>query len=189
MTAQDPAGPGDHPDDAQPNEATSETASSELPTDQELADLVALEPVDGSVHAQVVAERDDYLDSLRRLQADFENYRKRSLREQEAAADRACEKVVNKLLPVLDTFELALAHKTEPDASPLAKLHDTLLTALESEGLERLAPNGLPFDPQTAEAVVHEEGDGGEPVVVEVLRAGYGWRKRVIRPAMVKVKG
>lgn len=136
-------------------------------------------------------ERDGYLDSLRRLQADFDNYRKRSLRDSDAAADRAGEKVVNRLLPVLDTFEMALAHETDPDASPLAKLHDTLLSALEGEGLQRLSPKGEAFDPVSADAVLHEEGDGSTdgPTVSEVLRAGYTWKGRVVRAAMVKVVG
>lgn len=137
------------------------------------------------------AERDDFLDSLQRLKADFDNYRKRSLRDQEAAAERAGEKLITKLLPVLDTFELAMSHADDVDASPMAKLHDSLLTALESEGLERLAPHGEAFDPSVADAVVHEEadGEGAGPVVSEVLRAGYRWKSKVVRPAMVKVKG
>ena len=155
----------------------------------ELASMVGLDPVDGAQHAQVVAERDEYLDALRRLQADFENYRKRVQRDSDAAADKAGEKLVNRLLPVLDTFEFALAHETDPDGSPLAKMHDSLLSALEGEGLERVSPLGEPFDPNSAEAVMHEPGDGGEPTVSEVLRAGYIWKGRVVRAAMVKVRG
>ena len=137
------------------------------------------------------AERDDFLDSLQRLKADFDNYRKRSLRDQEAAAERAGEKLITKLLPVLDTFELAMSHADDVDASPMAKLHDALLSALESEGLERLAPQGEAFDPSVADAVVHEDADvdAPGPVVSEVLRAGYRWKSKVVRAAMVKVKG
>ena len=99
--------------------------------------------------------------------------------------------LLNRLLPVLDTFELALSHEADPDTSPLAKLHDTLLSALESEGLVRIAPAGQAFDPASADAVMHEEGDGSTdgPVVAEVLRAGYSWKGRVVRAAMVKVVG
>jgi molecular chaperone GrpE len=157
--------------------------------DFDLEAMVALEPVGGAEHAEVVAQRDEYLDALRRLQADFENYRKRVQRDSDAAADRAGEKLVNRLLPVLDTFEFALAHEADPDASPMAKMHDSLLSALEGEGLERVSPLGEPFDPNSAEAVMHDEGDGGEPIVSEVLRAGYIWKSRVIRAAMVKVRG
>ncbi len=137
------------------------------------------------------AERDDFLDSLQRLKADFDNYRKRALRDQDAAAERAGEKLVTKLLPVLDTFELALSHADDADESPMAKLHDALLSALESEGLERLAPHGEAFDPSVADAVVHEDADDDVdgPVVSEVLRAGYRWKSKVVRAAMVKVRG
>lgn len=182
------------------NQPATEDAAATASTDgagEQVADdieaLVALDPVSGADHARITAElsmqRDEYLDSLRRLQADFENYRKRVQRDQDAAAAGAGERLVAKLLPVLDTFELALAHEAEPDASPLAKLHDGLLNALESEGLERLHPAGEPFDPAVAEAVVHEEGDGDGPVVSDVLRAGYSWKGRVVRAAMVKVRG
>jgi molecular chaperone GrpE len=175
-----------------PDSATADRVdNSALADDMDLAAMVGMDPVDGSEHARVLAERDDFLDSLRRLQADFDNYRKRVARDSDAAADKATEKLVNKLLPVLDNFELALAHEADPDASPLAKMHDSLLTALEGEGLERHAPIGEAFDPNLADAVMHEDGDGGEggPIVTEVLRAGYGWKTRVIRPAMVKVRG
>jgi molecular chaperone GrpE len=139
----------------------------------------------------VMAQRDEYLDSLRRLQADFENYRKRVQKDTEMAADRAAEKLVNAMVPVLDTFELALSHEADPDASPLAKLHDQLLTALEGQGLERLHPLNEAFDPNDAEAVMTEPADDGQdsPIVSQVLRAGYRWRGRVMRAAMVKVKG
>jgi molecular chaperone GrpE len=141
--------------------------------------------------AVVAAQRDEYLDSLRRLQADFDNYRKRVQRDQETAADRAAEKLVNAMVPVLDTFELALSHEADPNASPLAKMHDQLLTALEAQGLERLAPLHEPFDPNDAEAVMTEPAEDADtgPVVSEVLRAGYRWRGRVLRAAMVKVRG
>jgi molecular chaperone GrpE len=127
---------------------------------------------------------------LRRLQADFDNYRKRVTFDQELAADRASQKLIDAMMPVLDTFEMALTHEADPNGSPLAKMHDQLLTALEGQGLERLAPLEEAFDPEEAEAVMTEPGDGSAegPVVSEVLRAGYRWRGRVIRAAMVKVR-
>ena len=64
-----------------------------------------------------------------------------------------------------------------------------LLDALEKGGLVRMSPEGQPFDPNLHEAVLHEEGDGGEIVVLESLRTGYSWGGRVLRPAMVKVRG
>lgn len=141
--------------------------------------------------AVVASQRDEYLQSLQRLQADFDNYRKRVQRDQEMAADRASEKVIEAMVPVLDTFELALTHEADPDGSPLARMHDQLLTALEAQGLERIAPLGEAFDPHHAEAVMTEPAEDGDehPVVSQVLRAGYRWRGRVIRAAMVKVRG
>ena len=136
----------------------------------------------------VVAARDEYLDSLRRLQADFENYKKRIQRQQADLQDRAAEALVEKLLPALDNFDLALAH-ADGDAV-LEPVYRSLLTVLATAGLERLDPAGQPFDPNEHDAVLHEQAeDSAAPEVIEVLRAGYRWKGRVLRPAMVKVKG
>ncbi|MER3452406.1 MAG: nucleotide exchange factor GrpE, partial [Acidimicrobiia bacterium] len=89
-----------------------------------------------------------------------------------------------KLLPVLDAFELALEHGTEG----VEPIYRSLMGVLEAEGLERIDPVGKPFDPNEHNAVAHEEGEGG-PVVVEVLRPGYRFKGRILRPAMVKVRG
>lgn len=133
--------------------------------------------------ATLAAERDDYLLQLQHLKADFDNYRKRVLKQQGEQVERAAEGLVAKLLEVLDTFDLALAHDVGFD-----QVHGALMGVLEKEGLERLDPVGEPFDPNESDAVAHEEGDGG-PVVADVLRAGYRWKGRVLRPAMVKVRG
>ena len=178
-----PEAPGAPEEPAAPGDSGAAVGADDLEA------MVSLEPVGGAEHAEVVAQRDEYLDALRRLQADFENYRKRVQRDSDAAADRAGEKLVNRLLPVLDTFELALAHEVDPESSPMAKMHEALFGALEGEGLERVSPLGEPFDPNSSEAVMHEAGDGGEPVVSEVLRSGYIWKGRVVRAAMVKVRG
>jgi molecular chaperone GrpE len=134
--------------------------------------------------AKVARERDDYLDALKRLQADFENYKKRILKQQTDHLERAAEGLVEKLLPVLDTFDLAIAHGGEG----LDQVHGQLISALEKEGLERIDPVGKPFDPNESDAVAHEPGDG-EPVVSEVMRTGYRFKGKLLRPAMVKVKG
>jgi molecular chaperone GrpE len=131
------------------------------------------------------AERDQYLDSLRRLQADFENYKKRVAKQQADILERANEGLVTKLLPVLDNADLAEAH----GSGNVAQLRAGLLDVLGKAGLERIAPDGGPFDPNLHDAVAHEPGDGGEQEVAEVLRAGYRWNGRVLRPAMVKVRG
>jgi molecular chaperone GrpE len=134
--------------------------------------------------ARIAAERDDYLEALKRLQADFENYKKRIIKQQTEHLERAAEGLVEKLLPVLDTFDLAIAHGGEG----LEKVQGQLMAALEKEGLERVDAVGKPFDPNEHEAVAHEEGDGG-PVVSDVMRTGYRFKGKLLRPAMVKVKG
>ncbi len=128
-------------------------------------------------------ERNDYLDQLLRTRADFDNYRKRILKQQSEHQERAAEALVEKLLEALDTFDMALAH-----GQGFEQVRDVLVNILTKEGLERIDPTGETFDPNEAEAVAHEDGDGG-PVVSEVLRPGYRWKGRVLRPAMVKVKG
>ncbi|MCB1014012.1 MAG: nucleotide exchange factor GrpE [Acidimicrobiales bacterium] len=132
-------------------------------------------------------ERDDYLDQLRRVQADFENYRKRTMSQQADVAERAAESLVQQLLPVLDACDAAVSHGADDVAPVQGQLVDTLVKA----GLERLDPDGEAFDPNFHEAVMHEpaEDDDEGSVVAEVLRTGYTWKGRVLRPAMVKVRG
>jgi len=129
------------------------------------------------------AERNDYLDQLLRTRADFDNYRKRIQKQQSEQEQRAAEALVEKLLEPLDTVDLAVAH-----GQGFEQARDMLVNVLTKQGLERIDPVGKPFDPNEADAVAHEDGDGG-PVVAEVLRPGYRWKGRVIRPAMVKVRG
>jgi molecular chaperone GrpE len=142
---------------------------------------------------QARAEAQEYLTHLQRLQAEFDNYRKRVLREQTAALELAAEPVVRRLLEVLDDFELALMAATaQPDFEQFLKgvelVYAKLADALAAEGLERIMAEGAPFDPELHEALM-QTGDGsGEPVVAEVFRAGYTLKGRVIRPAGVRVE-
>jgi molecular chaperone GrpE len=131
----------------------------------------------------LLAERAQYLEAYQRAQADFENYRKQAQKRQEDAAVRSVGRFVEGLLPVLDACDAALAHGASEVEPVLAALYG----ALGKEGLERIDPKGAAFDPAEAEAVVHEPGEGGDQVVAEVLRPGYRWQGKVIRPAMVKV--
>lgn len=136
-------------------------------------------------------ERDDLLDTTRRLQADFENYRKRVLREQTALAERAAEGLVDQLLPVLDSFELALMNIASNDVDDkfrkgIELVYAELVGVLERAGLERIDALGAPFDPNEHEAVMQDDGDG-DPHVGDVLRTGWKLKGRVLRPAMVKV--
>ena len=135
--------------------------------------------------ADVLKERDEFKDIALRVQADFENYRKRAASQMGDELDRALGKLVEQLLPVLDACEAAVAHGVEG----VEQVWSSLIGALQKQGLEALDLAGQPFDPALADAVMHEDGDGSEPVVLEVLRTGYRWKGRVLRAAMVKVKG
>jgi molecular chaperone GrpE len=143
--------------------------------------------------ASAKAEAMEYLDHLRRLQAEFDNYRKRVMREQTEAVERAATPAILRLLEVLDDFELALMAATEkPDFDRFLHgvelVYAKLADALKSEGLERIAAEGRPFDPERHEALMQTgEGDGEKLIVADVLRPGYTLRGRVIRPAGVRV--
>jgi molecular chaperone GrpE len=136
---------------------------------------------------KLVAERDEYRDALLRIKADFENYKKRVAKDQAATVERAAERLVADLLPVLDACEAAIGH----GAVDVEPIHKSLLDVLEKAGLTRVNPEGQIFDPNIHEAVMHEPGDDDTPetVVSANLRTGYLWNGRVVRPAMVKVKG
>jgi molecular chaperone GrpE len=139
------------------------------------------------------AEAESYLDDLRRLQADFDNYRKRTLREQTARAASASQALVTRLLPVLDNFELAVsAAEQSRDFDRMLKgvemVFGEFREVLQGEGLVTIEAEGKPFDPERHEAVVAVEQEGSEPgTVVDIVRTGYELRGKVLRPAMVKV--
>ncbi len=121
--------------------------------------------------------------SVETLVADLDNFRKQSQRRLEDEVVRSSGGLVERLLPVFDACDGALAH----GATEVEPIASALLGALAKEGLVRIDPLGEPFDPAVADAVVHEPGGGGDHIVSEVMRAGYTWRGRVLRPAMVKV--
>jgi molecular chaperone GrpE len=142
------------------------------------------------------AKAAEYLDHLQRLQAEFDNYRKRVLREQTRAVDLAAEPLVRNLLEVMDEFDLALmAAEQQPDFDRFLHgvelVYAKLQEILRREGLERIDAQGKAFDPTRHEALLESQAEGdagdGEPVVVDVMRPGYTLRGQVIRPAGVKV--
>ena len=137
----------------------------------------------------LVAERDEFLDAYRRTAADFDNFRKLSQKRLADEVARNQGSFVERLLPVLDAIDAARSQGGEHDIGGVEALAGALFGFLEKEGLGRVHPVDEPFDPNVAEAVVHEPGDHEHPVVSEVLRTGYLWQGRVIRPAMVKVSG
>lgn len=176
----DPAVQDPAPTDASPASAPIDRDAELEQEDLEISDLEAqlLDDMD-----RLQSERNDYLDQLLRTRADFDNYRKRIVKQQSEHELRAAEALVEKLLEPMDTLDLAVTH-----GQGFQQARDMLANVLAKEGLERIDPVGQPFDPNEADAVAHEAGGGG-PVVAEVLRPGYRWKGRVIRPAMVKVKG
>jgi molecular chaperone GrpE len=122
---------------------------------------------------------------LQRVQADFANYRKRALRDQQLTADRAKATVITQLLGVLDDLDRARSHG-DLEGGPLKSVADKLVTALEGLGLSGFGAEGDEFDPALHEAVQHE-GDGTHPVVGTVMRRGYKVGDQVVRHAMVGV--
>jgi molecular chaperone GrpE len=183
---------------ADQDEATGEDEDEAGATDEDevLEELEATDDEEALIAADLArarAEAESYLDDLRRLQADFDNYRKRTLREQTARAASASQALVARLLPVLDNFELAVsAAEQSRDFDRMLKgvemVFGELREVLESEGLVRIEAEGKPFDPERHEAVIAVEEEDTEPgMVVDIVRAGYELRGKVLRPAMVKV--
>lgn len=180
-----PAPPGPEVDDTEADvgsdaaEAAPQTdgAADEPPSVEEL--IITLEAT--------TLERDEYLDLARRTQAEFENYRKRVANQQADDLARATAGLVEQLLPVLDACDGAIAH----GSTEVEPIYAALLQTLEKQGLERIDPDGHEFDPTRHEAVMHEPAadDDEGTVVSDVMRAGYAWKGRVVRPAMVKVRG
>src|SRR5215471_12984740 len=167
---------------AEPGPATDPVGAAPEETEEEVQIAVDISALQN--------ERDDLLDLSRRLQADFENYRKRVLREQTSLVERANEDLLEQLLPVLDSFELAVqnlgADVDENVRKGIGLVYAELVGVLERAGLERIDALGTAFDPNEHDAVLQDDGEG-EPHVGGVLRTGWKLKGRVLRPAMVKV--
>ncbi len=180
------------PSEPGPDERGTDEAIDDARAEVELLDDETVEAAEAVVEAdlaELAKERDDFRELAQRVQADFENYRKRVIREQTAVVERATESLVTELLAVLDSFELALGTLDGADENVrkgVELVYSGLLGALERVGLERIPTEGAPFDPTVHEAVLQEDGDG-EPVVVETMRSGFRLKGKVLRPAMVKV--
>ena len=141
--------------------------------------------------AELTAERDEYLDLLQRVQADFENYRKRAAREQERLVAHAHDRLVRELLPVLDDLERALEAAEKHEEAQLVEgvklVEQSLRAALRKEGLHEIETDGQ-FDPHVHEALLTQAREGAEPgSVLEVVQRGYRVGDRVVRPARVIV--
>jgi molecular chaperone GrpE len=144
----------------------------------------------------LAASRDEaatYLDAMQRIAAEFDNFRKRSARERDEIIDRASLRLIQRLLPTLDTFVAALAYEpqTEGEKRMLAGMADThrlLMEALAVDGFEPIAADDVPFDPAVHEAVTGPGDDGDGDLIVTEMRRGYTLRGRVIRAALVAVR-
>lgn len=166
---------------------------------EELSDLDSIpswidEEVDDATDSAGQEDSDGLKEALQRLQADFENYKKRVARDTQEYGEQKNMKLLEELLPVIDAFNLALvaSHEDDADIEKLKKgielVASELFGVLEKQGLERIEAHGQVFDPELHDAVMHEDiGEHDEEVVTEVLREGYKVRGKVIRPVMVKV--
>jgi molecular chaperone GrpE len=181
----------DEPEAGEEDENVSVTEA-EVEVEAEAEAEVEVDPIAADL-ATAKAEAESYLDDLRRLQADFDNYRKRTLREQTARTASASQALVARLLPVLDNFELAVsAAEQSRDFDGMLKGVEMVLGALrevlEVEGLVKIEAEGKPFDPERHEAVIAVEQEDTDPgTVVGIVRTGYELGGKVLRPAMVKV--
>ncbi len=143
--------------------------------------------------SQQEKEASEYLDLLKRLKADFDNYRRRVIKEQTFLVERASRELIEKLLPILDNLERALkAARNNSDyqsfLSGVEMIYQQLMEVLKSEGLEAINPETQPFDPECHEAVISEvRTDYQDETILEVLEKGYRLKGALLRPAKVKV--
>jgi molecular chaperone GrpE len=160
-------------------------------TDEERTEEVEVEQVEAiDPLAAAERERDEYLDALQRLKAEFDNYRKRVARDQQELAARAHERLVKELVPVLDDLERALEAATAHEEARLEDgvrlVHRALADALAKEGLREVPTEGA-FDPHTQEALLSQPSEADEGMVIQVLQKGYVLGDRVVRPARVVI--
>ncbi len=169
--------------DARPEAEDSPRAADESATQGTGASAALCEQL-----AAVRAERDSYLDDLQRVTAEFANYRRQTARRNADTVARAAAKLAESLLPVLDAFDNAVGQGVEG----IGAVQSQILGALREHGLVAVGAVGEPFDPNRHEAVTYEATAAAEdagPVIVEVLMTGYEWNSKVLRPAMVRVRG
>jgi molecular chaperone GrpE len=188
----DERGPGD-PDDAEAERPGIKVTDRRRIHADDVPASAQPEAVSDDELALALRKAEEYREHLQRLQADFDNYRKRVVKEQTRAVETAAEPFLRRLLEVLDDFDLAMMsvdegeRTEEPFVKGVELVYAKLLDAMRAEGLERIDAEGKPFDPNEHEALL-QTGDGdGEPVVAEVFRQGYRLGGRVLRPAQVRV--
>lgn len=183
------------PESSPHTEAPSEPSPHTETPSESSSDPGGADPADAGVSVEelvvtleeVTAERDQHLADLQRTAADFANFRKQTEKRNAEFAAQAGSRVAEALLPVLDACDAAAQQGVE-GVEPIAA---QLTQVLENSGLEVIDDVGEPFDPTRHEAAMTEPGDDDQDVqlVGEILRTGYAWNGRVLRAAMVKVKG
>jgi molecular chaperone GrpE len=139
---------------------------------------------------KIKAERDSLLDRLARMQAEFENVRRRNIKEQQDFRDYAAADSIKPLLPVLDSFERALTVKSDPAEfrNGVELIYKQLLAVLSKLSVQPIVAKGEQFDPHVHEAIeMVETTDAPDHQVIEELQRGYKYKERLLRPAMVKV--
>ena len=159
-------------------------------TDEPVEKIDEIQEVVVDPLAEAEKQRDEYLDALQRLKAEFDNYRKRVARDQQELVARAAERLVRELLPVVDDLERALeaaaAHEEATLEEGVRLVHRALADALAKEGLAEIPTDGA-FDPHTQEALLSQPSEADEGTVIQVLQKGYSLGDRVLRPARVIV--
>jgi molecular chaperone GrpE len=157
--------------------------------ERQVTEETQIEESSGEV-AALQAERDELFNRLQRLAAEFDNYRKRNARESAALIDRANERVVKELLPILDDLGRALDAAEEHEEAKLEEgvrlVHRALSDLLAKEGLTEISTDGK-FDPHVHEALLSQPSDAEEGSVIEVVQKGYKLGDKVLRPARVVV--
>ncbi|HHV65112.1 MAG TPA: nucleotide exchange factor GrpE [Peptococcaceae bacterium] len=177
---------------------TDETANiaEETAQSSDQADLTNIEELN-NLKAELEAQKakaEDYYNHLQRLKAEFDNYRRRTQKEKEDIFKYASERIILSLLPVLDNFDRAVESSQEKQdfeayAQGVAMILKQFRKVLEDEGLKAIEAVGKEFDPNLHEALLKEESDQGENIVLEEIQKGYILKDKVIRPSKVKVSG
>jgi molecular chaperone GrpE len=189
--APEPAAPPEEPQSAPEGELESQAAPAD-PDDHEAKVEQDLDEL--AVKAQ---KADEYLELAQRTKADFENYRKRAIKEAASAQDRGVAMLAKELLPAVDNLDRALeasksasANGEQSLADGIKLVHADVLAALGRLGIEPFSPEGETFDPQRHEAVAQQPVDGAQPgTIVEVYQRGYRLGEAILRPARVVVAG
>ena len=189
----DPAGLNATADLLEPASEEDTVQVVELPEVELPEDPAEAVPVLVAALGAAQAETASYLDTVQRVAAEFDNFRKRAARERDEIVDRASQRLIERLLPTLDSFDAALSYQaqTEAEEQMLAGIRDThrlLMEALAVDGFEPIEADGVSFDPAIHEAVTGPAGEGEGELLVKEMRRGYTLRGRVIRAALVAVE-